>query len=67
MDAVEKLLPDFGGKLCLRICSFAGPFSVSVRLTAGGASTATRPPGTRAVAVRRPHRVRVATSALALA
>ena len=56
MDAVEKLLPEFGGEPCLRIGSFAGPFRVSVRLSAGGASTATRPPRTGAVAVPRPHR-----------
>ena len=54
IDAVEKLLPDSAGS---RVCALVLPldlFRVSARLTAGGASTATRPPRTRAVPSRAP-------------
>jgi hypothetical protein len=47
--ALEKSLSDFGGEPCLRIDSPTRPFRVSVRLTAGRASTAARPSRTRAM------------------
>jgi hypothetical protein len=49
IDAIEKPLSDYGGEPCLRFGSLAASFSVSVCLTARGASTAALPSRVRAM------------------
>jgi hypothetical protein len=55
IDALEKPLPDFGGKPSLCFSSPPAPLRVSVRLTAGRASTAAFPSRVRAMSVPLPH------------